>query len=201
MLLLCFLGPCNPYDGQPCCSPSGWCGSTPEYCHCSHCLRFVPIESAALSSNSPWSALTTLKLLPQTMSPHIGYVNVLPLCMHLFPTFWSERKPLSTSSERNEVFNLLLTTVRRIHSSLVSPAGLRSLSNSSVLYHTQEDYWRGDVWLPMNYLILKTIKKFYLNDSSSTLQVVPHFQAALLSPRPSTVTFVLKTELISAMQT
>lgn len=35
---------------------------------------------------------------------------------------------------------------------LWSPHGLRSLSKSDEFYHTAEDYWRGPVWMPMNYL-------------------------------------------------
>jgi len=35
---------------------------------------------------------------------------------------------------------------------LWSEYGIRSLSKSDEFYHTAEDYWRGPVWMPINYL-------------------------------------------------
>jgi mannosyl-oligosaccharide glucosidase len=40
---------------------------------------------------------------------------------------------------------------------LWSPYGLRSLSKSDELYHTAEDYWRGPVWMPINYLAVSQL--------------------------------------------
>jgi mannosyl-oligosaccharide glucosidase len=40
---------------------------------------------------------------------------------------------------------------------LWSEFGLRSLSKSDELYHTGEDYWRGPVWMPINYLAVSQL--------------------------------------------
>jgi mannosyl-oligosaccharide glucosidase len=40
---------------------------------------------------------------------------------------------------------------------LWSPYGLRSLSKSNEFYHTAEDYWRGPVWMPLNYLAVSQL--------------------------------------------
>lgn len=40
---------------------------------------------------------------------------------------------------------------------LWSPYGLRSLSKSDEFYHTAEDYWRGPVWMPINYLAVSQL--------------------------------------------
>eukprot|EP00921_Rhytidocystis_pertsovi_P005060 GHVQ01008752.1.p1 GENE.GHVQ01008752.1~~GHVQ01008752.1.p1 ORF type:complete len:1208 (+),score=134.28 GHVQ01008752.1:90-3713(+) len=50
--------------------------------------------------------------------------------------------------------------------SLGSVAGVRSLSSLDQLYRTGEDYWRGHVWMNVNFLLLRGIKKFYWNNAS-----------------------------------
>ncbi|KAI4914433.1 hypothetical protein J4E85_010496 [Alternaria conjuncta] len=40
---------------------------------------------------------------------------------------------------------------------LWSPYGIRSLSKSDEFYHTAEDYWRGPVWMPINYLAVSQL--------------------------------------------
>lgn len=50
---------------------------------------------------------------------------------------------------------------------LWSPFGIRSLSKNDEFYGTDENYWRGPIWINMNYLVLKNllVSKF-LNFSS-----------------------------------
>ncbi|KAK6437885.1 Processing alpha glucosidase I [Oleoguttula sp. CCFEE 5521] len=40
---------------------------------------------------------------------------------------------------------------------LWSPFGIRSLSLKDEFYGTDENYWRGPVWMPLNYLIVKEL--------------------------------------------
>lgn len=53
---------------------------------------------------------------------------------------------------------------------LWSPYGLRSLSKSDEFYHTAEDYWRGPVWMPINYLAVSAL----LVRSQPLLSFLPH---------------------------
>ena len=47
---------------------------------------------------------------------------------------------------------------------LLAEDGLRSLSLSDELYGTDDNYWRGAVWLPINYLVLRACKLYYWED-------------------------------------
>lgn len=40
---------------------------------------------------------------------------------------------------------------------LWSDYGIRSLSKSHPLYGQGENYWRGPVWIPLNYLALQSL--------------------------------------------
>ena len=50
---------------------------------------------------------------------------------------------------------------------LMSEDGLRSLSISDPSYGTLDNYWRGPVWMPINYLVLRACKKYYSNDEKA----------------------------------
>ena len=40
--------------------------------------------------------------------------------------------------------------------------GLSSISQDSPLYNQNKDsYWRGPIWININYLILRGLKKYY----------------------------------------
>mgnify|MGYP001762027069 FL=1 len=45
---------------------------------------------------------------------------------------------------------------------LWSEHGLRSLSKSSKFYGTDENYWRGAIWIPINYLALRALHNTYM---------------------------------------
>ena len=58
------------------------------------------------------------------------------------------------------------TTLSFLKSSdeLFSPYGIRSLSKSDILYHSADDYWRGNIWINMNFMILRGLYKYYNKD-------------------------------------
>lgn len=126
---------CNPYSEFPCCSEFGWCGNTPDHCNCPKCSRSQPLEKRNNLS------------LKGSFSPHIGYVNLMPLITgHV--------------KVNSKSFNKILDFIQNPEY-LWSPHGLRSLSKSDILFKTGENYWRGEIWLNFNYLVLRGIKKHY----------------------------------------
>lgn len=54
---------------------------------------------------------------------------------------------------------------------LLSKDGLRSLSFSDPLYGTDDNYWRGAVWLPINYMVLRACKTYYWNDTDLSAKI------------------------------
>ncbi|WFD35622.1 mannosyl-oligosaccharide glucosidase [Malassezia cuniculi] len=77
---------------------------------------------------------------------HAGYVSLYPLLMQLLDP---------QSEQLGEVIKLL-----RDDKHLWSSYGLRSLSKSHELYGTEEDYWRGAIWMPINYLALSALSHY-----------------------------------------
>jgi len=92
----------------------------------------------------------------QIFNPHVGYVNLYPLFFGLI----KDSEP--------EFGNLLYYL--ESEDELLSPYGIRSLSKSDLLYHTGEDYWRGNIWLNLNFLALRGLYKHYKqNERAFTL--------------------------------
>jgi mannosyl-oligosaccharide glucosidase len=44
---------------------------------------------------------------------------------------------------------------------LMSQGGLRSLSVKDKHYASEENYWRGASWLPINFMVLRAARKYY----------------------------------------
>ncbi|KAF6152032.1 hypothetical protein GIB67_010606 [Kingdonia uniflora] len=83
--------------------------------------------------------------------PHIGYVSLFPFIMRIIPPeSWILGKQLNLISNR---------------STLWTDHGLRSLARTSTLYmkrNTEHDlpYWRGPIWMNMNYMILSALHHY-----------------------------------------
>jgi len=46
---------------------------------------------------------------------------------------------------------------------MMSKAGIRSLSKRDQYYLYKSNYWRGAVWINVNFLVLRGLYKNYLN--------------------------------------
>lgn len=83
--------------------------------------------------------------------PHIGYVSLFPFIWKIIPSkSWILEKQLDI------IYNT---------STLWTEFGLRSLSKTSSMYmrrNTEHDppYWRGTIWMNMNYLILSSLHHY-----------------------------------------
>jgi mannosyl-oligosaccharide glucosidase len=74
---------------------------------------------------------------------HKGYITLFPFLVGLIP---------ADSPHLGEILNTLSDP-----DELWSEHGLRSLSKSDEFYHTAEDYWRGPIWVNMNYLAVSQL--------------------------------------------
>jgi mannosyl-oligosaccharide glucosidase len=74
---------------------------------------------------------------------HKGYVSLFPMTLGL----------LAPDSPK---LGAILDIIEN-DKELWSPHGLRSLSASDPLYGTEENYWRGPIWLNINYLTLQSL--------------------------------------------
>ena len=46
----------------------------------------------------------------------------------------------------------------------LSDYGIRSLVKSDLLYRTGDDYWRGKIWIQINYLVLRGLNNYFINN-------------------------------------
>lgn len=131
---------CNPYSKNNCCSEFGWCGNGPQFCDCPKCHKSKKLEERGIAKED-------------TFNPHIGYVTLFPLMFGYL------------DSKSDEFYNLL--RILASGDELNSYYGIRSLSKNDLLYHTGEDYWRGNIWINMNYLTLRGLYLYYKSNSEA----------------------------------
>lgn len=84
---------------------------------------------------------------------HRGYVQFFPLFLGVLP-------PSSPQVVK------LMEALRSEANGVWSPWGLRSLSTKDRYFGSKEDYWRGHIWINMNYLALQGMKGYELHDES-----------------------------------
>ena len=125
---------CNPYSDSPCCSEFGWCGNTQNHCNCPKCKKSYKLEERK-----------EYRKKENTFNPHIGYIN-------LFPIFFGD-------FDKNELGNLF--KLLGDENEFMSDFGIRSLVKNDLLYRTGDDYWRGKIWVQINYLTLRGLKKYF----------------------------------------
>jgi mannosyl-oligosaccharide glucosidase len=74
---------------------------------------------------------------------HKGYISIFPFLTGLLPPDSPRLGPiLDLINDPNELW---------------SEYGIRSLSKKDEFYGTDENYWRGPVWINMNYLVLENL--------------------------------------------
>lgn len=82
---------------------------------------------------------------------HRGYVSLFPFLLSLLPV---------DSPHLGATLELL-----RDPEQLWSPYGLRSLSKNHPLFGEGENYWRGPIWIQMNYLALAALNQKYAKEA------------------------------------
>ncbi|ORX37718.1 glycoside hydrolase [Kockovaella imperatae] len=82
-----------------------------------------------------------------------GYISLFPFLLGLIPADSPHLKPTLD----------LITDPKQ----LWSPYGIRSLSKSHELFGKDENYWRGPIWIQMNWLALKALKERYMVEEGS----------------------------------
>lgn len=79
---------------------------------------------------------------------HKGYLSMFPFMLGLLP---------ADSPHLGAILDLV-----RDPQHLWSPYGLRSLSASHPEFGKGENYWKGPIWIQMNFLALKALYQVYL---------------------------------------
>ncbi|KAI1776383.1 glycoside hydrolase family 63 protein [Hypoxylon cercidicola] len=83
-----------------------------------------------------------------TLVCHKGYISIFPFLLGLLqPDDPKLGKLLDLLGDKGELF---------------SPHGIRSLSQKSEFYGTDENYWRSPVWINMNYLAIVQLRNYVL---------------------------------------
>ncbi|KAG7858298.1 hypothetical protein KL919_003556 [Ogataea angusta] len=84
---------------------------------------------------------------------HVGYVSIMPFVHRLVP---------ASSEHLKHVLDQLQDPEQ-----LWSPYGIRSLSRKDPYFHQGEDYWRGHIWVNINYLVLESLQYYAAQPETS----------------------------------
>ena len=80
--------------------------------------------------------------------PHTGYVSIAPLLLGLIP---------QDSPRLKAILDIIHDPAQ-----IWSPFGICSLSKQSPYFGQDENYWRGPIWINMNYLLLHSLHRNYI---------------------------------------
>jgi mannosyl-oligosaccharide glucosidase len=86
---------------------------------------------------------------PPTYLPHDGYVALFPILLGLVP---------HDSPKIGPILEVLKNSDK-----LWSNYGIRSISKQDPYYGTSENYWRGPIWININYMLLSSLYNNYLS--------------------------------------
>lgn len=78
---------------------------------------------------------------------HEGYISLLPFALKLMPL---------DSPKLGHILNLMADPEK-----IYSDYGLLSLSRKDEYFGTAENYWRGPIWMNINYLCLDALRHYY----------------------------------------
>jgi len=81
---------------------------------------------------------------------HKGYLSLFPLLLGLLP---------SSSLHLGPILDILGSEEH-----LWSPYGIRSLSAAHPDFGQGENYWKGPIWIQMNYMVLSSLHKIYAKE-------------------------------------
>jgi len=98
----------------------------------------------------------------KVFADHIGYVSAFPFLLQV----------LDASTSMNELKHILQQLGDA--DGMWSDYGLRSLAKNDALYGTEEDYWRGSIWMNMNYLAVKALYDY--REQYKAMEVTPETQ-------------------------
>eukprot|EP00158_Paraphelidium_tribonemae_P008608 Partr_v1_DN28627_c3_g1_i3_m49438 putative mannosyl-oligosaccharide glucosidase len=92
---------------------------------------------------------------------HKGYISLFPFMFNLAPR-----------ERTSDYLNLLRE--------LTGSCGVRSLHSSDPNYRKGEDYWRGKIWININYLILRSLKLYHWAYSKEARELYSEIRSRLI---------------------
>jgi len=81
-------------------------------------------------------------------SPHQGIVNLWPVAFNMFDSNATLDNTLMFAVDNETMF---------------SPYGLRGVSARDIFYFPGTGYWRGPVWISVNYIVLRGLFKYFMD--------------------------------------
>lgn len=141
-------GKCNhPMTGTDIVRDQSRCCRTdkcqPDFeCNCPMCTEYISVDEDYL--NYP---------LYNQHSVHVGIVNFWPLFYGLIDSedLVSDMLKIATDPQQ-----------------MMSEFGMRSLSKNDQFYRNSPDYFRGNIFVHLNYMLLRGLKLYYINEDEST---------------------------------